>query len=162
MLIPRALAPDFDLPDQAGGSFRLSDRTGVGNTVVVFFRGHWCPYCRRYLTKLQANVTRFADYNAALVAISPEPTGHGRRLVEELALAFPVLSDGGCTTIERYGVRNAFLSGSTILPHPAVFLVDDARQVRFRSVDRNYKKRTTMRTIFGALADVRGAPSAHA
>ncbi|HLL87928.1 MAG TPA: peroxiredoxin family protein [Tepidisphaeraceae bacterium] len=153
-------APDVELPDHAGTLRRLSDRAGVGPTVVVFFRGHWCPYCRRYLTKLQANFARFAECNAAVVGISPEPAVTSRRLVAELGLSFTVLADVECTAIERYGVRNAFLSGSTILPHPAVFIVDDAGQIRFRSIDRNYKKRTTMRTIFAALAEVAGVPAA--
>jgi hypothetical protein len=44
------------------------------------------------------------------------------------------------------------------LPHPAVFILDTDAIVRFRSIDRNYKKRTTLRTILGAL-DSLGTPS---
>ena len=145
-----------------GAEFRLRDPLAAGATpvVVVFFRGHWCPYCRRYLAKLQAHWPRFAERRVRVVAISPEPPATSRMLVEQLGLAFPVLADTAGTVIDAYGTRNGFGSARVLLPHPSVFVVEGDGRVRFRSVDRNYKKRTTMRTIFAALDDVAAAPHA--
>jgi hypothetical protein len=57
--------------------------------------------------------------------------------------------------MDRYGTRNRLTSASTVMPHPAVFVVDQAGAIRFRSVDRNYKRRTTMHAIFAALGALR-------
>ncbi|HEX8915656.1 MAG TPA: peroxiredoxin family protein [Humisphaera sp.] len=144
-------APDFELADADGNPYRLRDHLAPGGTVVVFFRGHWCPYCRRYLCKLQSNLPRFQQLGAALIAISPEPSGTSAALVRELGLGFPVLSDADGRVINRYGTRNGFLGGSSVLPHPSVFVLDRLGVLRFRSIDRNFKKRTTVRAIFAAL-----------
>lgn len=153
---PVAVVPvtgwDFELVDSRGEPFRLADRLGPGGTVVVFVRGHWCPYCRRYLTKLQSNAARFAERGVTLVAVSPEPPGTSRELIAQLGLTFPLLSDPDGRVIDAYGTRNGFLAGArSLLPHPSVFVLDAAGNLRLKSIDRNYKKRTTMRAIFGAL-----------
>jgi hypothetical protein len=57
--------------------------------------------------------------------------------------------------MNRYGTRNRLTSARTVMPHPSVFIVDSGGAVRFRSIDRNYKRRTTMHAIFAALSALR-------
>lgn len=149
-------APDFLLPDAVGGWFRPFENLGPVGLVVVFYRGHWCPYCRRYLAKLQANLSRIAAAGAKLVAISPEPPATSAALSAELGLTFPLLSDADGQVINRFGTRNGYLGGGSVLPHPSVFVIDNQGVIRFRSVDRNYKKRTTIRAILSTLATLAG------
>ncbi len=148
-MMPRA--PDFELPDAAGGSVRLRDQLGGGGVILVFYRGHWCPYCRRYLTKLQGASPRFDQRGARLLAISPEPPATSAALAAELGLTFPLLSDVEGRVIDFYGTRNGFSAARTLLPHPAVFILDGGGSIRFRGLDRNYRKRTTLGTIFRQL-----------
>jgi peroxiredoxin len=146
------IAPPFSLPDARGNIVALDElRRAGGPVVVVFYRGHWCPYCRRYLAKLQANHARLLDRGATLVAISPEPSPTSARLARDLGLAFPLLSDPAGQVIDRYAARNRLTRRSTVLPHPAVFVIDPSGIVRFRSIDRDFKRRTTMHTIFSEL-----------
>ena len=76
----------------------------------------------------------------------------GAALAAEMGLTFPLLSDADGQVINRFGTRNGYLGGGSVLPHPSVFVIDNQGVIRFRSVDRNYKKRTTIRTILGTLA----------
>lgn len=147
-------APDFSLADHLGSTYRLADHLGRGPVLVVFYRGHWCPYCRRYLGKLRDHWPRLSERGAQLVAISPEPTATSQLFAEDLSLPFPLLSDPDGTVIDRYGTRNSFRSPRAVLPHPSVFLVDAYGFIRHRSIDRNYKKRTTVRTILGWLDEL--------
>jgi peroxiredoxin len=149
------IAPPFALPDSRGNVVRLADLLARGPVVVVFYRGHWCPYCRRYLAKLAANHERFVERGANLVAIAPEPPATAARLGDELGLRFPLLCDAAAEAIDAYGARNRFTSARTILPHPAVFVIDAAGAVRFRSIDRDIKRRTPMHSIFRALDGLR-------
>jgi peroxiredoxin len=159
MTAGHARVPDFELPDQNGQVIRLSDRFERSPVLLAFFRGHWCPYCRRYLCKLQANRDRFEERSVRLLAISPEPPGTSNRLARELNLSFPILSDSTGTVIDAYGTRNGFTQGRALLPHPSVFLIDTAGFMRFRSIDRNYKRRTTMRAVFQQIDSLLGAPT---
>jgi peroxiredoxin len=153
-----ATAPDFCLPDSEGNRVALSDLLARGGpVVVVFFRGHWCPYCRRYLARLQGNHRRLREGQATLVAISPEPPETSARLARGLGLEFAILSDRSGETIEAYGARNRFTRGRAVLPHAAVFVVDPAGTIRFGSIDRDFKRRTTVRRIRLALDAIRGA-----
>lgn len=142
------LAPDFELSAADGSRVRLSDVLLSRPVLLGFFRGHWCPYCRRYLAKLQLHADRFASEGVALLAITPEPVQTSATLARELSLSFPLLSDLDGTVIDAYGVRNRFAAARSLLPHPAVFLIDRDRRVRFRAVNRNYKVRTSIRAIF--------------
>jgi peroxiredoxin len=40
-LDPGEIAPDFELPDSAGGTQRLSELCASGPLVLLFYRGHW-------------------------------------------------------------------------------------------------------------------------
>lgn len=142
---------DFLLRNHRGGMFRLSEALRAPPVVVVFVRGHWCPYCRRYLSKLQRHLPAFAQRGATVVAISPEPPATSAALARQLGLEFDILSDADGRVIELFNVRNRFSAAMTLLPHAAVFVLDAGGVIRFRAVDRNYKRRTTMRTILNQL-----------
>ena len=150
--VDRPVAPPFVLRDCHGQAVGLAELLARGPLIIVFYRGHWCPYCRRYLGKLQANYLRFLERGANLVGISPEPPATSARLAIDLGLTFPLLCDTAGDVMERYGTRNRLTSARTVMPHPSVFIVDPAGTVRFRSIDRDYKRRTTMHAIFAALA----------
>jgi peroxiredoxin len=151
-------APDFTLPDAAGGWCRPLELFHEYSLVLVFYRGHWCPYCRRYLSKLQANLSRIEAAGGRVVAVSPEPAFTGASMARELGLTFKLLSDADGSVINRFGTRNGFMGGGSVLPHPSVFVIDKESVIRFRSIDRNFKKRTTIRSILHALGElVRGA-----
>ncbi len=152
-------APAFRLFDSAGAEWAVP--TAGRATLLAFIRGHWCPYCRRYLGKLQANAERLSDRGTVqIVAVSPEPAETSAALARELQLTMPILADVDGTVITRYGVRNRFMGFGTMMPHPSVFLIDADGRIRFQSIDRNYKRRTTVRTLVGAIERLRPLASA--
>src|SRR4051812_23628396 len=65
-------APDFKAKDQEGKEISLKELRKKGNVVVVFYRGNWCPYCSRYLKKLQDSLELIRGKGAQLVVITPE------------------------------------------------------------------------------------------
>jgi len=151
---------DFALNDPQGKVVRLVDGSALTASVVVFYRGRWCPYCRRYLCKLQKHFDRLTARGERVMAISPEPQTTSRLLTVELGLTYPLLCDSDGSVIDRYGVRNGFNVAAGNLPHAAVFVFDTNNRLRFQSIDRNYKKRTTIRTMLGVLDDLAGTSSA--
>src|SRR5260370_13973069 len=43
---PGQFMPSFALPDESGHLVSLESLLSAGPVVVIFHRGHWCPWCR--------------------------------------------------------------------------------------------------------------------
>src|SRR5262249_23985647 len=64
--------PPFMLPDEAGRLVTLNSLIAKGPVAVMFFRGHWCPYCRLNVRAVTQAMDRIKAMNAQVVAIMPE------------------------------------------------------------------------------------------
>jgi peroxiredoxin len=150
-------APDFLVVDQHERPVTLSGLLGRGPVVLVFYRGHWCPFCRRQLSRLQASLRRFEDRGAQLVAVSIDAPVLSRALADELGLEFTLLCDTTSAVVDLYGVRNRLLGIKSGIPHPAVFIIDAVGIVRFREVRHNYRRRISASRILRNLDLLQGA-----
>lgn len=155
-------------PDHEG---RLTDLAGLlrdAPLIVVFHRGHWCPYCRTTIAALAEAQPRLAP--ARIVAISAEVQRYTRRIRAEAGADFRFLSDidadyaasiGLAITIdpalreilERSGKRIPDFQGSRgwILPIPAVFVLDGEGIIRTRHVDPDYRRRMEIDDLASAV-----------
>ncbi len=147
-------APFFETLTHTHERFAVETDAHGRLTVLVFYRGHRCPYCRRYLTKLAEIYPKLVEKNARLAAISPEPRSTARALAKDLHLPFALLSDLDGELMRRFGTRNTFAGGR--LPHPAVIIIDSIGRLRFRSIDRDFRRRTTVRTILNVIDQLNG------
>lgn len=150
-----ATAPDFSLTDQNGQTVTLSK---VGKpTVLVFYRGHWCPFCARQLAELRALLK--ADENVALFAISVDAAEKSRDLMKKIAkdgkgdVKFSLLSDPGHKTIDAYGLFDPAYAGQDVegIPHPAVYVLDKNLKAVWAKIESDYKNRPTNAEIRAAL-----------
>lgn len=83
--------PEVALADDAGNVVALSKLRGRP-TLLVWFRGAWCPYCRRQLTDLAPIAREYAD-RVQVVGVTSDSPELLRRLRQELGIPFPILSD---------------------------------------------------------------------
>jgi len=150
-----ATAPDFTLNDQSGKAVTLSK---VGKTtVLVFYRGFWCPFCARQLAELRGLLK--ADEAVALYAISVDGAEKSKGLAMKIAkdgkgeVTFPFLSDPGHKTIDAYGLFDTTYVGQDVegIPHPAVYILDKNRKIVWAKVETDYKIRPTNADIRAEL-----------
>lgn len=163
-------APDFKGKDQDGNEIRLKDLLKKGKVVLVFYRGQWCPYCNKALSRLQDSLQFIIDKGASLVAVSPEKPENVKLMVEKTKASYPVLHDEGLKIMKAYDVefemeentvtryRNAGIdieknngSNGRYLPVPAVFIIDKESTVTYRFFEIDYKKRPSVKEILGNL-----------
>lgn len=97
-------APAFRLPDQQGQPVELDTLLAQGPVVLVFYRGHWCPFCSLTLKSYQAAAPRFAALRSPLVAISPQGATATARTAETIGGGLPLLSDVGSHIARAYGL----------------------------------------------------------
>lgn len=97
-------APGFTLKDQDGNDFTLSSQRGR-KVLIVFYRGHWCPYCMAQLKDLAANKAKFEKAGVRIVAISADAMEMARKVHEKaVKREFTVLSDPDLKVIKAYGL----------------------------------------------------------
>ncbi len=102
-LAPGAVAPDFTLPRDGGGTISLSALRG--RPVVLFFYPkddtEGCTTEAKDFTAARAD---FEAAGIALVGLSPDPVKKHDRFVAKHALDVPLASDESLQTLEAYGV----------------------------------------------------------
>ncbi|MGB2924497.1 MAG: peroxiredoxin-like family protein [Limnothrix sp.] len=164
-------APDFELPNAAGGTIKLSELLKSGAVILNFYRGGWCPYCNLELRSLQQALPEFERYNAQLVAISPETPDNSLSTHEKNELAFPVLSDVGNIVAKEYGL--VFVLDPALqelytkfgldipghngdesfeLPMPATYVVDPTGVIIYAFAEEDYLLRAEPSDIVAAIA----------
>lgn len=147
-------------------------RTAIAGqpTVLIFYRGGWCPFCTRHLTALAETEAELRAAGFQLLALSPDRPAKLRARPSHQKLPYTLLSDSGMTAAQAFGiafrVEDALVSrykqthgidleadsGQThhLLPHPAVFIVDRTGHVRYAHVNPDYKVRLTPAEIIAA------------
>lgn len=163
-------APDFKAKDQNGNEVRLKDLVKKGKVVLVFYRGYWCPYCNRELSRLQDSLNLIQEKDATVIAVSPEKPENIKQTVEKTKATFSVLYDEGMkimkgydvefeleeTTLARYRSSGLDIeknngTNGKYLPVPAVYIIDKESNVTYRFFDADYKKRPSIAEILKNL-----------
>jgi peroxiredoxin len=166
-------APDFKALDQNGTEISMKELRKKGDVVVVFYRGYWCPYCTRYLKKLQDSLEAIKANHAQLVVITPEGKEGIDTSIAKTGVSFPIIFDKDMKiasgykvayrvdekTLNRYKNSNPPIDLLKIndqkkeayLPVPAVYIVNTDGSVTFRYFEEDYKKRLAVGDIIKAL-----------
>ena len=73
-----------------GRSLSLPNELPGRYLALLFYRGTWCPYCRRQLQSYQANLDELETLGVSVVAASVDPREPVAEMVEALGLTYPV------------------------------------------------------------------------
>jgi peroxiredoxin len=166
-----ATLPDAELLDPHGATTSLYAALGGRLSVLVFYRGAWCPYCNITLDTYQRElVSELAGRGVGLVAVSPQTPDGSLSSQEKNELTFSVLSDPGNQVAKVAGILTApsdearaaqlqlgldltavNADGTTGLPMPTTMIVDAERVVRWVDVHLGYTTRSEPGEILAAL-----------
>ncbi|MFW5816381.1 MAG: peroxiredoxin [Wenzhouxiangella sp.] len=121
-------APDFDLPDHDGASFRLSDHRGQ-RLLLVFYPGDDTPVCTAQLRDYREGLATFAGLGVEVIGISPDDPDSHRAFRQKHDLPFRLLSDTKLEVARKYGCK------ALIGMKRGVFLLDEDHRVRYQHVE---------------------------
>jgi peroxiredoxin len=165
---PGEAMPPFILPDEAGRLVALPALLESGPVAVLFFRGHWCPYCRLNVRAVIQAQDRIKAAGSQVVAILPETQAFTEEFKREWGAPFPVLTDldNGYalslnlaiwlgTEIKQllsyYDMAGFHGNDGWMLPIPAAFVVGRDGVVKARFVDPDFRKRMEIDDLIDAL-----------
>jgi peroxiredoxin len=153
--------PDVRLRTETGQEVSLRKLVAEKPTVLIFYRGGWCPFCTRHLSDLVGIEQDLEKAGAQLLAISMDQPSKLRETPNRDELGYRLLSDSEALAAKAFGIafqveddlvkkyKESYqidleaASGQThhILPHPAVFVADTKGTIRFAYVNSDYKVR---------------------
>lgn len=174
--VPGTRFPIAELIGADGTSVSSADVLAGAPTVVVFYRGAWCPYCNIALRVYEQDLVPALEARGVrLVAISPQSPDGSVSMQQANELSFAVLSDPGNRIAAALGIVIApsdeaqaaqkqlgldlaavNADGTVALPMPTVAIVDAESVLRWIDVHPNYATRTEPEDILAAVDRVLG------
>jgi peroxiredoxin len=123
-------------------------------TVLVFYRGGWCPYCNAHLAALAEAEKELLDLGYQIIAISPDAPKSLKVTDDKEKLNYVLLSDSVGELSKAVGIafeapenyKATIAKGSdgvnnSFLPVPAVFILNVNAEIEFEHIAPNFKNR---------------------
>jgi len=164
-------APDAALRRPDGQTVRLGSLLATKPSILIFYRGGWCPYCNTHLGQIAEAEAELVKRGYQVLAISPDRPESLRATLDKGDYKYQLLSDSDMTltkafglafqvddpTVEQYhgfGIDLDAASGRShhLLPVPAVYIVDRQGVIRFAHWDPDYKKRLGPQELLSAAS----------
>lgn len=165
--------PDVTLKDTQGQPVALKKLLANKPTVLVVYRGGWCPYCSKQLKNIQNIEQQIAEMGLQIIAVSPDspeklaqstissPTyqllsDDQLALAQAMGLAFFLDDKTAKVYRNKLGVNFVGLDGEqkVALPVPAVFVLDTQGMVHFQYANPNYRVRLSEPLLLAAAKQV--------
>lgn len=96
-------APNFQLEASNGETVELADFHGK-NIVLYFYPKDMTPGCTTEACDFRDQFESFADLNAVILGVSPDPISRHQKFIEKHGLPFLLLADEEHKAAEAYGV----------------------------------------------------------
>jgi peroxiredoxin len=157
-----------------GKEMAIKDVIGNKPSVLVFYRGGWCPYCNKQLARLRKITKQINKLGYKLIAVSPDKVSKFQETVKKEKLDYTVVSDSDLNIAKEfgltfkvdaktraiyktYGIDLEKASGKThySLPIPAIYVLDSTGLVHFNYVNPNYKVRMNEKILLNALKELK-------
>ncbi|MEO8167537.1 MAG: peroxiredoxin-like family protein [bacterium] len=163
--------PALTLAGVDGKPFDVGTAIRQKPTVLVFYRGGWCPYCNLQLKQLVDVEPQLVALGYQLLAISTDKPEKLQETLTKDKLNYTLLSDSKMVgsaafgiafkvedqLVQKYKTYNIDLEGASgekhhLLPVPSVFIVGMDGIIRFSYVNPNYKVRLDSEVMLAAQA----------
>jgi peroxiredoxin len=111
LLNPGDPFPKLMISTTDGQAFTIPDAFAGGFSVVLFYRGSWCPYCNAQLRAFERASQELTDAGIRVVALSVDDEEATSALVAKHHLTFPVGYGADAESV-------AALTGAFVNPDP--------------------------------------------
>jgi peroxiredoxin len=93
-LVSGASLPGFVVTDAGGRALNSSSFIGKP-TILIFYRGNWCPFCTAQIKELVARFQELDALGVRVALISPQPYRKNAQLAGKFGVNFEFLTDEG-------------------------------------------------------------------
>lgn len=160
--------PNQTLKSAENKDVRLSDLVGKKKTVLVFYRGGWCPYCNLHLANLGQIEDQVLAEGYQVIAVSPDSAENLKITEGKDKVKYTLLSDSKGELSSAFGISykapqnyksviNVHSNGvnKDFLPVPSVFVVDTEGVILFEYISPDYKNRISSELLLSVLKNLK-------
>lgn len=146
--------PEGTVTDMWGKAVSLRAIVSTKPTILIVYRGGWCPYCNRQLAELQSIEKDILDKGYQIIALSPDAPENLVESVDKHQLNYSLYSDADLQMIKAFGlafqspdkykemlVERSQNKNPGILPVPAVFIIGMDGVIQFEYINPHYNTR---------------------
>lgn len=157
--------PDVKVRNIDGNLIDMATLLKQKPTILVFYRGGWCPYCNHHLAELADFETQILGQGYQIVAVSPDSPENLNKTLDKNEIQYTLLSDSRGELIKAMGIayQATFLyesirsKGATgekldLLPVPSLFVADQKGIIRYEYVNPDYKVRMSGEELMKVLS----------
>jgi len=163
--------PNAKLRTIDGEATTLPEAVAGKPSVIVFYRGGWCPVCNKHLADLAKVEPELKKQGVQLIAISPDTPERLSKAAGDEKLSYTLYSDTNHAAMKALGIAfavddktNSMLRGydiiledwsgsaDRVLPVPAVFVTDAAGKIVFVHTNPDYTQRLSGEEVLKAVA----------
>lgn len=168
-LLTGEFIPNVSLLDADGKNFNLNMSVAEKQTILIFYRGGWCPYCNKQLSGLQEIEQDLKLLGYQIIAISTDSPENLSKTINKQQLSYKLLSDADLTVAKQFGIAykgpksyDKFLPETSggknidkLLPIPSVFILNRKGVIGFEYINPNVSERLNTDLLKTAAASLR-------
>ncbi|MNQ60700.1 putative peroxiredoxin bcp [compost metagenome] len=160
--------PNVILKSSENADVQLSDLLKKKKSVLVFYRGGWCPYCNLHLQALAEAEKQILDQGFQIIAISPDASANLKITAEKDKVKYTLLSDSKGELIKAIGIAyeapenyksvinvNSNGVNTNFLPVPSVFVVNTENEILFEYISPDFKQRISAELLVSVLKNLK-------
>jgi peroxiredoxin len=149
--------PEGVVHDANGKAVDLLAAVRKKPTLLLFYRGGWCPFCNRHLQSVGEFQADFAKMGYQILAVGTDKPEVLKDMVADMKLPYTLLSDSSMEMGRKFGLVynldpsyykavGRLLHSTTgqdnpWLPVPAAYIVDTKGVIRFAYVNPEFRVR---------------------
>jgi peroxiredoxin len=166
--------PDGTLSTIKGEKVNFKNLVAKKHSIVIFYRGGWCPYCNLQMGQLVKIEPELEKMGYQILAISPDKPEKLKESLEKHHINYTLLSDCSMELTKKFKLAyrvsdetllkmknfGADLDSNTgnnlhMLPVPAAFVVDQKGVIRFVYYNPDIKVRVNPDDLLKAAKEAR-------
>jgi len=160
--------PEIILKSSENTDVQLADLLKKKKSVLVFYRGGWCPYCNMHLQAMAEAEKQILDLGFQIIAISPDAPANLKITAEKDKAKYTLLSDSKGDLIKAIGIAfeapenyksviNVHSNGvnNNFLPVPSVFVVNTENEILFEYISPDFKHRISAELLVSVLKSLK-------
>lgn len=156
--------PNVKLEDSNGNQVE-TDAILNQKTVLIVYRGGWCPYCNAQLSEMQEIEKQIMSLGYQIVAVSPDAPKFLKETVQKDNLSYSLYSDSEGKFSQAIGIAykkgkpklDKYSEGKNpgFLPVPTVYVLDRNQKIEFLYINPDYSQRLKGKMLLAVLNSIK-------